>query len=117
MHSRPLSAPPVAGKLTKGWQRQGGRMDTIVNKRTDEGQDLVAEHRLWTAVIVHAVQDWLSGTLRDRRDAQKFLFEENFDFTEVCAGAGIDPSSFRAKLLRIGRRLEIEGPLSHPVAA
>jgi hypothetical protein len=79
--------------------------------------ELIAERRLWTAVIVHAVEDWLSGTLRDRREAQKFLFEDNTDFTQVCACAGIDPSSFRAKLLRVGRRVEMQGPLTTPLAA
>jgi hypothetical protein len=92
-------------------------MGGIVSKQADRTPDLVAEHRLWTAVVVHAVYDWLYGTLRDRRDAQKFLFEENTDFCEVCAGAGIDPSSFRSKLLRVGRRVEMQGPLSRPVLA
>jgi hypothetical protein len=83
----------------------------------DSTSELIGEHRLWTAVIVNAVQDWLSGTLRDKREAQKFLFEENNDFRQVCACAGIDPSSFRSNLLRVGRRVEMQGPLAHPVAA
>ena len=83
----------------------------------DVAPEIVAEQRIWTAVIVRAVQDWLSGTLRDQREAQRFLFEENTDFKQICACAGIDPSSFRAKLLRIGRQVELHGPAAHPVAA
>jgi hypothetical protein len=91
--------------------------NTSVRKQMEETPGVVAERRLWTAVIVHAVQDWLSGTLRDKREAQTFLFEDSKDFHEVCAGAGLDPSSFRSKLLRVGHRVEMEGPLTHAVAA
>ena len=90
---------------------------TTAHEHLDPAPDFVAEHRLWSAVIVHAVQDWLSGTLRDRREAQKFLFEDSADFAEVCAAAGIDPSNLRAKLLKVGRRVEMQGPLSTPLAA
>lgn len=80
-------------------------------------EELISERRLWTAVIVMAVEDWRAGTLRARRAAQQFLFENDADFSQVCAGAGLDPESFRAKLLKIGRRIEMQGPLAHPLAA
>jgi hypothetical protein len=80
-------------------------------------EELISERRLWTAVIVVAVEDWRAGTLRARRAAQQFLFEDDGDFEQVCAGAGLDPQSFRAKLLKIGRRIEMQGPLAHPLAA
>jgi hypothetical protein len=32
-------------------------------------QELISKRRLWTAVLVHAVEDWRSGTLRARREA------------------------------------------------
>ncbi|HTU35764.1 MAG TPA: hypothetical protein VMF66_18325 [Candidatus Acidoferrum sp.] len=83
----------------------------------DVAPEVIAERRLWTAVIVHAVQDWLSGTLREKREAQRFLFEEGGDFLEVCACAGIDPSSFRSRLLRAGRQVQLQGPLARPLAA
>lgn len=86
-------------------------------KQVEETPEVVAERRLWTAVIVHAVQDWLSGTLRDKREAQKFLFEDSEDFQQVCAGAGLDPSSFRSKLLRVGRRVDMQTPLIGALAA
>jgi len=80
-------------------------------------EELIGERRLWTAVITNAVEDWLSGPLRTRRSAQQFLFENENDFQQVCACAGLDPSSLRAKLMRIGRRIEMSGPHEHPMAA
>jgi hypothetical protein len=77
-------------------------------------EDGIGARRLWTAVIIKAVEDWRSGSLRDRRAAQTFLFEGNDDFNEVCAGAGLDPGSFRGNLLRIGRRVEMQGPWMQP---
>jgi hypothetical protein len=88
-----------------------------LNAQNNVTEDAISERRLWTAVLVMAVEDWRNGTLRARRAAQSFLFEDDRDFTEVCAGAGLDPSSFRAKLTKIGRRVEMQGPLLHPIAA
>jgi hypothetical protein len=90
---------------------------TTTQNDRDVAGELIAERRLWTAVIVHAVQDWLSGTLRDQREAQRFLFENNDDFNQVCACAGLDPSSFRSRLVRAGRQVQAHGPLPHPVTA
>jgi hypothetical protein len=84
---------------------------------SEVSEECIAEHRLWTAVITHAVEDWRTGTLRARREAQRFLFEEHKDFSCVCASAGLDPSSFRVQLLRIGRRIEMDGPWRPPLAA
>ncbi len=80
-------------------------------------EELIAERRLWTAVVVTAVEDWRSGSLRARRDAQKFLFENTQDFEMVCAGAGLDPNDMRSRLLKIGRLVETHGSLSRPVFA
>ena len=80
-------------------------------------EEMISERRLWTAVLVTAVEDWRIGTLRAKRSAQEFLFEDDRDFTEVCAGAGIDPSSFRSKLTKIGRKIEMTGSWSNHLAA
>ena len=80
-------------------------------------EDSIGEYRLWTAVIIKAIEDWRSGTLRARREAQKFLFEDTRDFFDVCASAGLDPVRFRAQLLKIGRRIALEGPYLNPLAA
>jgi hypothetical protein len=60
------------------------------------------ERRLWTAVIVTAVEDWRTGTLRAKREAQTFLFDDDRDFTRVCSSAGLDPDCLRAKLMKVG---------------
>jgi hypothetical protein len=80
-------------------------------------EDLIGENRLWTAVIVKAVEDWRTGSLRARREAQKFLFEDHRDFNDVCASAGLEPSSLRSQLLRIGRKIEMKGSFRNPLAA
>ena|ERR1700690_239350 len=92
-----------------------GQMGT----REQEGvtEESISERRLWTAVIVHAVEDWQKGTLRARREAQKFLFEDISDFQSVCASAGLDPATLRARLLKIGKRVAMQGPYLHPMAA
>jgi hypothetical protein len=74
-------------------------------------EELISARRLWTAVLVNAVEDWRRGTLRARLEAQEFLFESDADFEMVCSGAGLDAGDFRARLLKIGRRIEMDGPL------
>jgi hypothetical protein len=69
-------------------------------------EETIAEHRLWTAVVVKAVEDWRLGTMRRRRDAQAFLFENDRDLETLCVRAGLDSTSLREKLLKIGRKLE-----------
>jgi len=80
-------------------------------------EECIAERRLWLAVVALAVEDWRSGTLRARREAQKFLFDEHEDFERACAAAGLDPESLRARLAKIGRKIELTGPWSKPLAA
>jgi len=97
-------------------------MEAIVTQApssSDNGviEELIAERRLWTAVLVMAVEDWRTGTLRARRAAQKFLFEDSYDFDEVCAGAGLDPGSLRSKLQKIGREINLQDPWMNPIAA
>jgi hypothetical protein len=74
-------------------------------------EDLIAERRLWTAVVVSAVEEWRSGSLRARREAQQLLFESDPDFELVCAGAGLDPNDMRSRLKKIGRMVELDSPL------
>jgi len=59
------------------------------------------EQRLWKAVIVTAIQEWISGTLRARRNAEEFLFQDQKDFPVVCQSAGMDAGRLRAKLNRL----------------
>jgi hypothetical protein len=80
-------------------------------------EDCISERRLWTAVVVMAVEDWRNGSLRARREAQSFLFEDSADFQAVCASAGLDAATLRARLLKIGQRVHMHGPYLRPIAA
>lgn len=62
------------------------------------------EKRLWQAVIVTAIQEWISGTLRSQRKAEEFLFQDQRDFPVVCQSAGLDAGRLRGKLHRLRLR-------------
>jgi hypothetical protein len=59
------------------------------------------EMRLWQAVIVTAIQEWISGPLRSKRQAEEYLFQDQKDFPAVCQSAGLDADRLRAKLNRL----------------
>jgi hypothetical protein len=80
-------------------------------------EEPIGERQLWTAVLLLAVEDWRQGSLKKRRQAQKFLFEDQDNFYRVCAGAGLEPESFRSRLMKIGRKIELSGPWQHQMAA
>jgi hypothetical protein len=63
-----------------------------------------AEQRLWRAVIASTVEEWVSGPLRKKREAEQFLFADNQDFKTVCYSAGINPENLRARLEKIRSR-------------
>jgi len=80
-------------------------------------EEVISERRLWTAVLVNAVSDWRTGTLRAQREAQDFLFNDDQDFATVCSAAGLDWTDFRTRLTRVGRQVQMEGALNLPIAA
>jgi len=59
------------------------------------------EVRLWQAVIVTVIQEWISGPLRSKRQAEEYLFQDQKDFPVVCQSAGLDPDRLRTKLHRL----------------
>lgn len=59
------------------------------------------ETRLWQAVIVTTIQEWISGPLRSKRQAEEYLFQDQKDFPVVCQSAGLDPGRLRTKLNRL----------------
>jgi hypothetical protein len=59
------------------------------------------EVRLWQAVIVTTIQEWISGPLRSKRQAEEYLFQDQKDFPAVCQSAGLDADRLRAKLNRL----------------
>jgi len=60
-----------------------------------------AEQKLWRAVIASTVEEWVSGPLRRKREAEKFLFSDNQDYRTVCYSAGINPEDLRGRLEKI----------------
>ena len=73
-------------------------------------QTPIAESRLWQAVIVSTIQEWIYGPLRLKRQAEEYLFKDNSDFPAVCQSAGMDVGRLRAKLTR----LRLQSPVPHP---
>jgi hypothetical protein len=59
------------------------------------------EQRLWQAVIVTTIQEWISGPLRSKRKAEEYLFQDQKDFPVVCQSAGMDAHCLCAKLNRL----------------
>jgi len=59
------------------------------------------EVRLWQAVIVTTIQEWISGPLRRKREAEEYLFKDQRDFPMVCQSAGLDVGQLRTKLARL----------------
>ena len=112
--NRVKKAPGTRGP-TMDLKRMNGGARIVEQEGVTE--DCISERRLWTAVIVMAVEDWRSGSLRARREAQSFLFEDNEDFQAVCGSAGLDPATLRARLLKIGKRVHMQGPYLQSMAA
>jgi hypothetical protein len=62
------------------------------------------ETHLWLAVVTAAVEEWMYGPLRMRREAEEYLFEDQRDFCELCERAGLNPLLLRSKLERVRER-------------
>jgi hypothetical protein len=77
---------------------EAGQVETLEQGSSWEGG--MSERGLWTAVLLKAVEDWRSGTLRARQEAADFLFNDEKDFETVCTAAGLNPQYLRAKLAR-----------------
>lgn len=89
----------------RGQARGGKMLEVQVN---DSNIESAPEQRLWRAVLVSTVQEWINGPLRKKREAEQFLFQDNEDYRLVCHSAGIDPARFRRRLekLRTGANPE-----------
>ena len=76
-------------------------------------EDTTGEVRLWQAVVVRAIEDWMSGPIRQKRLAEYYIFEDKTDFSMVCQSAGLNSDNLRARLTRIrSRHLQQEGPIA-----
>jgi hypothetical protein len=62
---------------------------------------------LWRGVIASVVHDWLSKSLRPKREAERYLFRNSADLSSVCSSAGVDVLRLRICLNKVrGRTLE-----------
>ncbi len=61
----------------------------------------ISERKVWAEVLLQALEDWHSGNVRRRIEAEKFFFDCEKDFASVCRGAGLEPSSVLVKLQRM----------------
>ena len=52
--------------------------------------ELMTSTGLWRGVIARTIQDWLSKSLRPKREAERYLFENSVDLLLVCELAGIN---------------------------
>lgn len=86
----------------------------VIEREFGIEQETTGEVRLWQAVLLRTIQEWVSGPLRQQRQAEHYLFRDNKDFPRVCQSAGLDPDDLRARLTRIRSR---QSHLSEPIAA
>ncbi len=72
----------------------------VVENAMDRG----SMQRVWQAVIVSTIREWISGPLRRKLEAEKYLFSKNSDFTLVCESAGMNADFLRARLYKLKRQ-------------
>jgi hypothetical protein len=76
-------------------------------------EETTGEVRLWQAVVVRAIEDWMSGPLRQQRQAEHYLFDKNTTFAVACQSAGLNAEDLRARLTRIrSRHLHEQGAIA-----
>ena len=81
--------------------------DENVEREIVGAEETAAEVRLWQAVVVKAIEDWMTGPLRQQRQAERYIFDDNADFVMVCESAGLNADDLRARLSRLrGRHVQ-----------
>ena len=76
---------------------------SVTMLRSSEAEE-TAEQKLWRAVIASTVEEWVRGPLRQKREAEQFLFSDDHDYRTVCYSAGINPEHLRVRLEKIRTR-------------
>ena len=86
--------------------------ESSVEREIAVAGETAGEVRLWQAVVVRAIEDWMSGPLRQRRQADYYIFVDK-DFVRVCQCAGLDANNLRVRLSRMrSRHSQDERPLA-----
>lgn len=71
------------------------------NNAREVQTDEFSGRRLWTAVLLQAIEDWKGANARRRSEAEKFFFQSPDDFARVCRGAGLAPDGVVSRLRRM----------------
>jgi len=79
-------------------------IESGIEREVAGAEDTTGEVRLWQAVVVRAVEDWMSGHLRQKRVAEHFIFDNKKDFAMVCQSAKLNADDLRARLTKIRGR-------------
>jgi hypothetical protein len=81
------------------------------SKSCEEQKDeQISDRRLWTAVLLQALEDWKSNNRRRQSEAERFLFHSEKDFAIVCRAAGFEPSYVLGKLQKMQKPIESAKP-------
>ena len=78
----------------------------VASDRANEEQSV--ETRLWRAVLVSTIQEWMFGPLRRKAEAERYLFGEGTDFASVCEAAGMNAGYLRVRLGKIRRQAALQ---------
>ena len=79
--------------------------ENSVEREIVGAEETAGEVRLWRAVVVRAIEDWISGPLRQKRLAERYIFNDHKDFASACESAGLNADDLRARLSRFRGRL------------
>jgi len=88
---------------TEGMEMNIGIYEHASTYSKDHDGEQISDRRLWTAVLLQALEDWRSTSVWRQMEAERFLFQSQKDFATVCRGAGLDADSVLSKLHRMKR--------------
>lgn len=75
------------------------------NEIVEVDHDATPETRVWQAVVLQTVEEWINGPTRLSIQAERYLFSDNTDFPLVCLSAGMDVQRLRAGLAKVRDRI------------
>jgi hypothetical protein len=112
-----LRLQEASGQESRRKNRRGKRKMTSgiydeASKKMEEQNDdtQFADRRLWTAVLLQALEDWKSNNRRRQSEAERFLFHSEKDFQTVCKAAGLEPSYVFGKVQKMKKTMEPAKP-------
>ena len=79
--------------------------------------DAAPEARIWQAVILQTVQEWINGPARLSVQAEQYLFSDNKDFPMVCQSAGLDVDDIHCAIPSAGNPAAGPGDSGRPACA